>query len=477
MSSTAQDQSKDSSPGERSRWRRRVQRVRGSVWASVGSTAVVKVMVMGVSGLLGLFTTRLIIEYFGTATYAQYGLLASFPSLLPFADLGMAAVVINAVASADDVRRDDYMRRAITTAFRILIVAGTVIALLGGLITLLGWWPILLGNGLTAGGANAALACLLVFGFVLPLTVGQRIMVGLRRTTTQVASQAVVSPFMFLCVGAVVIAGIPFGDYLSVFSYIANSLVSVICLIVAARLVSPQLGLAIRDIPRVRSVRGVKALDLAWPMLVQMIALPIAMQTDRLLLSHLTRGDELAQYNLSAQLFGLVLQAIAAGGVALWPIYARARATRDIRSPMKPMLLFTAAGLMLALGLAFLSGWIAWFVSDGKIRLDFWLVAGFVAFVVVQAAKYPLGMYMTDKKGLRFQVWPILVMVPANLGLSWWLIGVVGAGGPIIGSAVTVLLCQVLPNLIYVRRDLRRRAAQNSDETSAGEPGQDVPAE
>ena len=66
-------------------------------------------------------------------------------------------------------------------------------------------------------------------------------------------------------------------------------------------------------------------MNLAWPMLVQMIALPIAMQTHRLLLSHLTDGDELAQYNLCAQLFGMVLQAIAAGGVALWPIYARAR--------------------------------------------------------------------------------------------------------------------------------------------------------
>ncbi len=203
-------------------------------------------------------------------------------------------------------------------------------------------------------------------------------------------------------------------------------------------------------------------------MLVQMIALPIAMQTDRLLLSHLTTGDELAQYNLAAQLFGMVLQAIAAGGVALWPIYARARARRQISSPLKPMFIFIAVGLSMAGVLALLSGWIARFVSDGKITLDLWLVVGFVAFVGVQAAKYPLGMYMTDKKGLRFQVWPILVLVPINLGISWWLIGVIGPGGPIIGSAVTVLACQVVPNLIYVRRDLRRRTAQATDEAATG---------
>ena len=439
----------------------RPERPRGLL-STVGSTALAKVVVMGLSGLLGLFTSRLIIEHFGTQAYAQYGLLNSFPNLMPFADLGMAAVVINAVAGAEDVRSDEHARRSITTAMRILLVSGVLIAALAGLITLAGLWPTLLGAGITADGPVAAWLCLTVFALVLPLSVGQRVLVGLRRTSTQVAVQTVVAPFMFASVSAVVLLTLPLGNFLSIFSYLASGLVSVICLVIAARAIRPQLGRAIRDIPRLRRAPGVPALNLAWPMLVQMIALPIAMQTDRLLLSHLTDGQELAAYNLTAQLFGMVLQAIAAGGVALWPIYAKARARRQVESPFKPMLWFAAVGLALAGGLAVLSGWIAAFVSDGKIGLDFWLVAGFVAFVAMQAMKYPLGMYMTDKRGLRFQVLPILLMLPINLGLSWYLIGVVGAGGPIIGSAVAVLLCQVLPNFCYVRRDLRRRRAGGS---------------
>lgn len=78
-------------------------------------------------------------------------------------------------------------------------------------------------------------------------------------------------------------------------------------------------------------------------------------------------------------------------------------------------------------------------------------------FVTVQAIKYPLGMYMTDATGLRFQVLPIVLMVPLNLALSWALIAPLGAAGPILGSAISVLLCQVAPNLWYVRRDLARR--------------------
>lgn len=440
----------------------RLRRLPGtsSPWAAVGTAAFAKIVVMGLSGLLGLFTSRMIIQHFDLAVYAQYGLLASFPGLLPFADLGMAAVVINAVAGSPSVKSDQYVRSAITTAFRILLTAGLIIIGIAVLFTSLGLWPTLLGEGLTEGGSRAALICLVIFGLALPLTVAQRILVGLGRTSTQVVTQAVIAPFIFVSVSLIAVFSLPWGDYLSVLYYLGAALASVICLFLAARALHPQIGRAIRDIPRVRRAPGVRALNLAWPMLVQMVALPIAMQTDRLLLSHLSTSRELASYNLSAQLFGLVLQAIAAGGVALWPIYASARASRTVRSPFRPMMLFVAAGLVLAGLLAALSSWVAQFVSDGKIELDRWLVGGFVAFVVFQAAKYPLAMYLTDERGLRFQVLPILIMLPLNIGISWWLTGVVGAAGPIIGSAISVLICQVIPNYVYVRRDLRHRIQQ-----------------
>ena len=85
-----------------------------------------------------------------------------------------------------------------TKAFLSLIVAGVLAgpAALAWTITALGWWPTLLGGGLGPGGSLAAFVCLAVFGLVLPFTVGPRILVGLGRTTGQVASQLVVAPFM-----------------------------------------------------------------------------------------------------------------------------------------------------------------------------------------------------------------------------------------------------------------------------------------
>lgn len=439
---------------------KRVDAPRGGAMRAVGSTAATKVFVMAVSGILGIITSRLIISHFGTAAYAQYGLLSTFPTLLPFADLGIAAVVINAVASADDPRRDDLVKRTIVTAFRILIVSGGIMVLVAAVITAFGWWPVLLGQGLLPGGNLAAGLCLAVFGVVVPLTVGQRVLVGLKKTTTQVASQAVVAPFMLLCIGVFVMFMIPAGTYLAVASYVANSLVSVICMVVAVRTLRPQIGQAVRMIRHVRSYESVPAIGLAWPMLVQMVALPVAMQTDRLLLSHVSGDVQLAQYNLASQLFGIVLQTIAAAGVALWPVYAKARAQGRVESPAKPTLWFLLGGLFVGGCLAIVSPFLVQFVSSGKIHLPILLVVSFVVFVALQACKYPIGMYMTDKGGLVFQVVPILIMVPLNLGVSWLLIAPLGAAGPVIGSAITVALCQVGPNLWYVSRDLRRRRAE-----------------
>lgn len=431
---------------------------RKGVLATVGTTAATKAAVMGVSGVLGIVTSQMIIAHFGTDVYAQYGLLASIPSLLPFADLGIAAVVINAVAGSSSPKSDEYVRGAILTALRILLVSGAVFVAVSFAIYWLGWWPAILGNGLLPGdGALAACVCLALFGLALPLSIGQRILVGMERTNIQVMSQIVVAPVILTAVLVTVGVAAPAGSFLATFSYVANGINSLICLVLAGRLISPQLMSAIRAVPRVKRFPGVRAAHLAWPMLLQMIALPVAMQTDRLLLSHLTTGDELAQYNLGSQLYGIVIQTVAAAGIAFWPIYAKARSASRVESPLVPTLWFGAGGLAMGAVLALLSPMVVDFISGGKIRLDNWLIVGFVIFVGLQAAKYPVGMYMTDHEGLRFQTIPIFIMVPLNLCLSWWLIGVVGAGGPIIGSAISVAVCQLVPNIWYVHRDLRRR--------------------
>ncbi len=436
----------------------------GGFWRKIASAAVAKVAVMAFAGLIGMFTSRLIITHFGVAAFGQYGLLTTLPSLLPFADLGIAAVVINAIAESRHPQQDEAITATITTAFRILLGSGLAIVAVAGVITLAQAWPVLLGRGgLLPGAELIPFVCMAIFGLALPLSVGPRVLVGLGRNATQIATTAIAAPFNIVVVAALAATAPMAGNYVAVIAFVSSALVSAVSLWLAGRILRPQIGMAARRIPFPRRYPGVKAAHLAWPMLAQMLALPIAMQTDRLLLSHLTQGDELAQYNLASQLFNVIIQTIAAAGVTLWPIFARARTRQELVSPTRPTLVFLSLGLLGGLAMALVSPWLVAFVGGGKIGLSQPLLWGYVVFAALQAAKYPAGMYMTDHRGLRFQVLPIVIMVPMNLGLSWWLIGIVGAGGPIIGSAISVLICQVVPNLHYVSRDLARRRAAAAD--------------
>ncbi|QKD80317.1 MATE family efflux transporter [Actinomyces marmotae] len=444
---------------------------RSGPWASVGRTAGAKMVVMVVAGVFGLINTRLILSHFGADAYAQYGLLATFPTLLPFTDLGIGAVILNVVAGSTDPAHDSALRRTLTTAIRVLLVSTVVICTGGIVIQLLGAWPTLLGARLMDGGGATATICLLIYALALPLSVGQRIVVGLGRSATQVISSGVVSPAMTTLLMLAIVTRMDSGNAVSIYSYLANTLVSIICIIVAWRATGPLLRQAARDVPRLREVPGVKVINTAGPQLLQSLVLPIAFQTDRILLSHLGASDALAQYNLANTLFNLLTQTVVAAGVAMWPVFARARSAGRIASPLKPSGVFACVAGVMSLVMALLAPWAADILSDGAIHLPTLLIVAFAVSVVVEAGKYPLGMYMTDPRGLRFQVAPVLVLVPANFALSWVLIAPFGAAGPVLGSVISVFICQSIPYLWWVRRDLARRRRAGEE---GGTPADDA---
>ncbi|HEY8524538.1 MAG TPA: oligosaccharide flippase family protein [Acidimicrobiales bacterium] len=433
-----------------------------SAWRSVARSAGVRVLVLPVSAVLGVVNTRLIVENYGRDAFAQYGLLVALGTLLPFADLGMSAAIMNAIGASERPSRDDHVRRVLVTSIRVLVCSAAVIVAVSALISAAGLWPELMGEGLLPGsGPVAAALCLAIIGITLPAAIGQRVLSGLGRNHVTIAIQGLQTPVVMVVLLVLVALEAGDGTYLAVVPYTVTFVISVAATVVAARLVRPQIGRALRGAPRLRTVRGAKVFDVAVPMLVQMIALPVAMQSDRLVLSHVAGSADLARYNLAAQMYLPVWQVVSAAGVALWPIFARARARGEpgAQSPMTLAAGFGAAGAAACVAISLGSGWLANLASSGEIEIPVSVLVAFSVFMVCQAAKYPLGMFMTDAAGLRYQAVMILIMLPVNLGLSivltaWW-----GTVGPVIGSAVGVLLFQVVANWLYVRRALARAAA------------------
>lgn len=442
-------------------------------WRSVGSSAGTKLNVMAVSSVVSVVTTHLVISRFGVEAYAQYGLLASLGALLPFSDLGMGAAVLNAVGGSKDPRQDDLVRRTLLSALRVVICSAAVISTAAVVLWLTGLWPLLLGDGLLPGsGPVAATLCLLLFAVTLPAAVGQRVLTATGRNHTRILVQGLTSPLFAVAVVLLVAVGAPGGGYLSVFSYAAGALAAGFGALLAGRVLGGLSWRVVRELPRLRSAPGAPVLAVGWPVLVQTLALPVAMQSDRLVLSHLSTPEQLAQYTLAAALFSIPLQTITAAGIALWPVFARARTEGTVRSPLPLVLGFLAAGLAVAGALALAMPWVAGVVSSGRIEPVGWVLVGFVLLVAVQAALYPTGMYMSDPRGLRFQVLPVLVMVVVNTTLSLLLAPRLGAAGPVLASAAAVGLCQLLPYALWVRADLARRrealrAASSSSNSSA----------
>jgi O-antigen/teichoic acid export membrane protein len=433
-----------------------------ATWIKVIQSAGVRMMVLPVSAILGVVNTRLIIENYGRDTFAQYGLLVALGNLLPFADLGMAAAIMNAVGESSHPSDDPKVRRVLLTSIRVLIGAAAVVLAITALITVAGWWPTLLGDGLLPGsGPFVAAACLGTIAITLPVSFGQRVLSGLGKNHVTVAILGLQTPAVLLVLLGLIRFDLGNGSWIPVIPYMVTGLISVVATLIAARLIHPAIGATLRKVPRIRTVKGGRVFDVAWPMLIQMIALPIAMQSDRIVLSHVSTPANLAEYNLAAQMYLPVWQVVSAAGVALWPIFARARAkgNRRAQSPLPISAGFCAGGILAVVVITLFAPWLADIASNGEIRISAGVLAAFSVFMVFQATKYPLGMYMTDAPGLRYQAVMIVAMLPINLGLSIVLASRYGAIGPVIGSAVGVFLFQVVANGFYVRRSLRRESA------------------
>jgi len=431
------------------------------VWLNAARSAGSRFFVLGISAVLGIIITRLVITNYGEAAYAQYGLLIGIGALIPFADLGISGAIMNAVGASKEPSRDDHVRLILISSIRIATCSALVVGLLSCLIYLLGWWDAILGKGLNpVSGPLTATICLILIGLAIPFGIGQRMLSALSKNHLSIALNGLQSPIVLVLLAFTVWIGWS-GNAIAVYPYIASFTIAVIAALVASRVVRPAMRRALSDARKLRTVRGGRVFDMAWPLMIQMIALPMAMQTDRIVLSHVSSVSDLAQYNMASQIFTPVWALVSAAGFTLWPVFASARAdSRDV-SPVPMALVFGGIALALCAALALLSPFLVNLASDGQVSVSPLIVGSYTIFMVFQGLKYPLGMYMTDPPGMRFQAYMVVLMVPVNLGLSIYLAGILGAAGPIIGSAVGVFLFQAVANYIYIRRKRSKTPVAN----------------
>lgn len=422
-----------------------------SVRAGAGSPAIraiaAKAMTVPVSAALALGSTKIVIDHYGIGSYGAFALIIGIPALLPARDLGFGAKVINVVA-----RREALGLRAVEEAIAGAVgrtarfAAVAAVAALALQFTI--GWEVLLGPAVDAVPGTAITVALCLFAVGIPGGLAASVLFGLRRLDLVALQAPVLTLSTFGSVGVAAKAGLPLWTAI-VASVAANSAVQWVTLqLVVTRLeLSWKRLAALARGPASTSFRG-----WALPMLLISTCGAIAYQTDRVVLSHITGALSVAHYSVVAQMFFPLLGVISSAGYTLWGKYAVERGGDGVSHSgfRQTLVLFTSMGLLAGVFLTTFGP----FAIEALlgVRVGTGLCAAFALLLILQAAGLPVGMLMTDKRGLRRQAILFSAMVGLNLGLSILLAELVGTPGPVIASAVTYLGVVLLPSLLFARR-------------------------
>jgi len=194
----------------------------------------------------------------------------------------------------------------------------------------------------------------------------------------------------------------------------------------------------------------------------------LAIQSDQILIANLTGVEQVATYSIVQRLFTIPYILANFLFVAQWPAFSAAAARGDhdwIRQTFWRTLLTVAvlaAGLSLAL--LFIHKPILQLWVGDTIQPSALLVAGMAAYAILLVIVGACSTLLVSLDVRRPQIWINISMLVVNLPLSIYLIPRIGASGAIIGTAVSYLLCMVIPYAIIIPKLLARMSTQQPED-------------
>lgn len=415
--------------------------------------AVARAGVVPITGICALASAALMIKSLGIAEYGIVATLVALPAMLPFLDLGLGASLTT--TTAQEATNGSVSLRMIGTLRRVLVVSSCIAVVLLALalpVVFLTSWPHVFGWESHSPLVRACLAIVVAAtALALPASVGARLLLGLNRNDLAVAGQALGTVVSTVLVALCFVSGASGVAYCAALASgpLAGAL---ICSSIARR----RLKITWRTVTS-RSARATTPDRLratAGPMLLIIVSVALAYQSDRLVIAAVTGGqsDDLATYSAAVQIYGPVFAALLAGMQALWPTFVKSRTeggpSLTVTEAFRPSLtLWAVLAALLVLG----GSPAVLLISDGQINATPLLLT-MAALLLAHAFFLPFGMNMIEGPALRFQAVCHGVMLPVNLGLSLVLVHPWGAAGPVLGSLVAITVCMTIPAALYSRR-------------------------
>ncbi|MGB6192359.1 MAG: oligosaccharide flippase family protein [Terracidiphilus sp.] len=424
--------------------------------ALTGATASIsKVISLGTS----IITVRLTFQYLGAERYGMWMTISSFVMLLAFADFGMSNGLINLVAEALGKEDRQTASRAAASAFWMLSGVATFFAVI-----VIAAYPFIdasrLFNVHSATARHEAgpalLAFMLCFILNLPLGTVRGTQTGMQNAyhsnLWNIFGTALSLAALLIAIHAH--AGLP---------------VLVLCLsgppVVAALLNGVELfGRSNPDLlpapSRFSSETARRLLGMGAMFFLLQLSFSIGLQTDNIVIAQVLGAKAVAEYAVPARLFSMILGFLVMVSGAMAPAYTDALARRDGPWIRRGFLRVTIGGtaitivvvvLLILFGNAILRLWVG-----PQIHTAPALMIAFAVQSVLYAYLQPVSFLLNGIGRFKEQVISGLVMAVVNLGLSIVLVRSFGIIGAVLGTILALILVQVAPLSVVVRRELRR---------------------
>jgi O-antigen/teichoic acid export membrane protein len=421
----------------------------GTIFRVVGTPLV---------ALVGLLNTAVIVRQTGEAVFGLVSLVTTLTLLMPFADLGIGAVVISACSQRGRIVDDPIAVATVQRGMRRLNLVAVVLIAISLLIMATDSWGFLLGS--RAGPADriaiTIAACLIALG--VPAGIGIRILIGIDKNPLAVLltmSNAIFTLLITLWLKALGVDGIWYAVSGAGGALIGN------CIATALALKLSGLGRLAFARPGAEHA-GSKLLQGSLWMFVVSIGLPMGLQSQRLILSHVSTPGELSRYALIAQVYGVTWMVFSTAGVALWPVFVKRRSDMgtSTRLWLRSALAFGVLSALAGVGLVVLGPWATSVLSGGHLVADRALAIAIALLLVVQCVHLPGGVMLTMPREMRWQSQCLLAMGLSTVVLGIWWGGRWGGAGVVAAAVVATVAAQIVPDFVWIPRLLRRRAQE-----------------
>jgi O-antigen/teichoic acid export membrane protein len=423
--------------------------------------SVSAILSKGITLLVSLATVPIAVRYLGPELYGIWITLSTTITLLVVLDLGIANTLTNLISeayAADDSQR---AARYATTAFWIVVLVASVLALVGLLI-----WPHVdwgaifnvRNPALRESISKSVLIAYIIFLISLPAGLAGKMLGGYQEVRTANLFTAAGSVLSLIFVIAIV--RLHGSLQLLVLSY-SGSIVgtNLLCLLWLwahhKPWLAPWRGKIDRTVVRRLMRTGGEFF------IIQLAGL-VVFNSDNLVITHYLGPAAVTPYNVTWRLasYAAALQTVTTP--ALWPAYAEAFA-RDDWGWIKKTFRRTMLGTMTIA--AFLSlGVVLW----GRTIISHWAGTAAVpteSLIIVMCIWVMISTYMNNTACVmvainetRIQAWASALSAVVNLAATVWLVQRVGLVGVILGTVGSYLLVLVAPQTWQVYHRLYKRS-------------------